>query len=1016
MKAVSGYNNRNLLITISGLLFFFQLALGQFGVYNHPELEWRTFETAHFKVHYHTGTEWTAREVAQIAEAVYGPVTSCYNYQPDSKTDLIIRDTDDISNGAAYYYDNKIEIWATPLDFPFRGNHSWLRDVVTHEFTHIVTLQKSMKFSRSVPGFYLQVLDYEKEKREDVVYGYPRMIVSYPWPGLVMPMWLAEGLAQYMFPENTHDFWDSHRDMVLRDRVLHRRLLSFSEMATFGKRGIGNESIYNQGFSFVYYIGNRFGYQVLSKLANELAKPTQTSVSLALLKASGLPGVSLHQDWGQYLERRYAGLTAFISQNTITGQVLCDKGSVQLYPAWSGDTLIYYLSNQGRDYYSQTGLFVYDRRTGRQRQLVRRAASQPSLAPDGSKIFYSRLSKPDKHGSIFYDIYYYDVARRKEEQVTHFARAYNPAVSPDGQELVYVTGRDGTSNLMLFDLKTKTARPLTHFTQGEEVFGPRWSPDGQKIVFDYCVAHGRDIALLDLADTSLIQWDNNAFDTRNPCFSPDGRWLYYASDETGIFNLYRQSVTTGEKELMTNVLGGAFMPATNAQGEIIYTFYDDASYKVNLIENPRAIEPLQARYTDYPEAIPARSTIETIEMPPPQKYKDQFARMFFLPRLLIDYGTVKPGFYFYSSEILNRFNILGGASVNRVKDRDLFLTLEYHQWYPTIFMEFYNISRNVLDVESEINFVPAILDYTFYLTEANFGIAYPVSGLNRLRFDLTLAKYRTVTDEKIPHAALYQNGFSYDYYRGMDFRLHWQMRKMLPVVNAETNPDNGFEINTYIARNYDKFIRGFKINDSFSTLQVDFRKNYYWRIEQEGLWAHKYPVIPQLTGNFKWRYGWISKPDVDSFFNFFAGGLPGLMGYPFYSLEGRNLFSLHYTWRWPLFREKSIQILPFNLQNAFVGMYIEAGNAWNQVAGYPGLHWTQFQKEPTGVLRSIMGDFKRDAGVQLRLSGFSFYAYPTAISLDWVYGLDRFKITDRQGISHTYGREWRTYLTILFGL
>ena len=201
MRAVSGYNNCNLLIIISGLLFFFKLALAQFGEYNHPELEWQTFKTAHFKVHYHTGTEWTAREVAQIAEAIYGPVTSFYSFQPDNKTDLIIRDTDDISNGAAYYYDNKIEIWATPLDFPFRGNHSWLRDVVTHEFTHIVTLQKSMKFSRSVPGFYLQVLDYEKEKREDVVYGYPRMIVSYPWPGLVMPMWLAEGLAQYMFPE-----------------------------------------------------------------------------------------------------------------------------------------------------------------------------------------------------------------------------------------------------------------------------------------------------------------------------------------------------------------------------------------------------------------------------------------------------------------------------------------------------------------------------------------------------------------------------------------------------------------------------------------------------------------------------------------------------------------------------------------------------------------------------------------------------------------------------------------------
>ncbi|NQU67976.1 MAG: hypothetical protein HQ510_08550, partial [Candidatus Marinimicrobia bacterium] len=60
-------------------------------------------------IHFHTESERSAREAAVIAEKMYGPITTMYQFEPDSKTHLIIKDTDDYSNGGAYYYDNKIE-------------------------------------------------------------------------------------------------------------------------------------------------------------------------------------------------------------------------------------------------------------------------------------------------------------------------------------------------------------------------------------------------------------------------------------------------------------------------------------------------------------------------------------------------------------------------------------------------------------------------------------------------------------------------------------------------------------------------------------------------------------------------------------------------------------------------------------------------------------------------------------------------------------------------------------------
>ncbi|MCK9483025.1 MAG: hypothetical protein M0R34_01510 [Candidatus Marinimicrobia bacterium] len=1006
---------RFLLVFSLFLLFFFDQADAQFGAFNHAELKWLSFETAHFKIHYHEGAEWTMRRAAEIAETIYGPVTEFYQFEPSEKTALIIRDTDDISNGAAYYYDNKIEIWATPLDFPFRGNHDWLRDVITHEFTHIVSLQKAMKFGRSVPAFYIQVLDNEPEKREDVVYGYPRVIASYPIPGMVIPMWLAEGMAQSMFPGNTNDSWDTHRDMLLRDRVLNKSLLSLTEMGSFGKRGTGNESVYNHGYAFTLYLAERFGSETIPRLAEELSKPLRMSGETALTKVTGIPANEIHRQWQTELEKKYFEQTEIIRANAKTGEIILAEGTMQLGPEWSGDTLLYYLSNKGRDYYSQTGLYAYDVRRQKSRKLIPRLNSRVAVAPDGKTIYYSRASKPNRHGSVFYNIYRYDVKKRKEKPLTKNARAYNPTLAPDGKQMAFVTGRDGTGNVALMNLDTKEIRQVTDFTDGVEVFTLQWSPDGSTIAFDYMTGHGRDIALIDLADDAKRIFNEAAYDTRNPYFSPDGQWLYYASDETGIYNIYRQSLTSGERQLMTNVTGGAFMPAVNQNGELIYALLQDRGFKIALIENPEPIDPQLAVYGDYQINILPVSEVQPLSIPEPKKYHDQFAKMFILPRLLIDYGTVKPGFYFFSTEIINRFNIFGGASINSIKDRDLFLILEYHQWKPTFFLEFYNISRNIFNEKSIYKGWPVEADYTFYLTEAYGGVSHPLDGFNNLRFDLKWSRYRTSSDETIKAAEIYQNGFSYDYYRGVNFQLHWQLRMILPVVNEDTNPDNGFVLNTYISRNYDKFIEGFEVNNSYSTLQVDFRNNYYWKLEHEGNWYHKYPIFKKLTGNLRWRLGWISKPDLDSFFNFFAGGEPGLRGYPFYSLEGRNLYSVHYTWRLPLFREKHFQILSFNLQNAFVGTYIEAGNAWNRVSDFPGLNWEQFKAQPVSVLRNIAGDFKKDVGFQLRFSGFSFYTYPTSISLDWVYGLDDFQIISNSK-AYQYGHEWRTYLTILFGL
>ena len=91
-----------------------------------------------------------------------------------------------------------IEIWAKPLDYDLRGCDRWMQDVVSHEFTHIVQLGKSMKLNRFVPGSYIQMMAYEDEKREDVLYGYPNQLTSYFIPSTTVPPGLLKELLSIL--------------------------------------------------------------------------------------------------------------------------------------------------------------------------------------------------------------------------------------------------------------------------------------------------------------------------------------------------------------------------------------------------------------------------------------------------------------------------------------------------------------------------------------------------------------------------------------------------------------------------------------------------------------------------------------------------------------------------------------------------------------------------------------------------------------------------------------------------
>ena len=1013
--------------------------------FNHPELVWKTIETTHFRVHYHEGAERTGRTVSKIAEEIYGPVTSFYQLEPDQKVDLVIKDYDDYSNGAAYFLDNKIEFWAPALDFELRGTHNWLRNVVTHEFTHIIQIQSSLKFSRRIPAIYLQVLSYESERRPDVLYGYPNVIVSYPYSSFVVPAWFAEGTAQYNRPQFGYDSWDTHRDMILRMHALEEKMLSWNEMAVFGKTSLGNESSYNAGFAFATYLGQKYGDRTILEISHNLRRLDAFSIDGAIERALGKPAREIYDEWHDLLVRSYRERTDSIRASRVEGEIIGSEGFANLSPSFSPDgKKIAYVSNKEADYFGSSSIYIYDRETKREEEISLLVRSQISWSPDGSKIYYTRLTRENPFFANLSDLFEYTLATGDERRITNGARALGSDISPDGGTLVCVVEQDGTQNLATVDLQSGSVLRLTSYANGEQLSSPRWSPDNSEIVFALAQREKQDIMIYDCNGRGVSGFVVGAHDARNPVFSRDGKEIVFSFDSSGIFNIYTINRVSGQMRQLTNVLGGAFAPSVDASGNLAYSTYTSGGFKLALLSQAAEPRSTPVLFVDYDHALPYftyENLLASLDDTPsespipwkplrefddsvlpaiePRAYKNTFTSLSFFPVLRFDnynksnagIDMVKPGIYFASNEVLDRFGLFGSAAINTKFERDLYLSFDYRDKIPGLFqlgmaptltLDLYNITRKTdATIELGTDLIPVKVTYGLFEFDATFR--QPVySEALLVKYGYIHSRYSTDISGFTypPDTGPFINGSSELYYIGNSLFMQWEYNGIDPARTADIRPV-GTTVKLRYEYEFSKFNSSgeYEISDGF--LKPKYDKIRYHKAE---ITLQRHFALPgwRHTLSVGVRSGTIFGPPVPKFFDLYAGGMTGMKGYSFFALGGNSIATLNLTYRFPISESLDTRFLQIYFDKLYGAVFADWGNAWDE--GYPEVK-----------------DFKKDIGAELRLESFSFYSFPTRISLSAAYGLDQFDRTFQgrdviDGKTYvTYGKEWRLYFTILFG-
>lgn len=505
--------------------------------------DWRFLQTAHFRVYYQPGQEQYAQKAAHKAEDVHLKLVGFLKWLPYGHTNIIVADHTDIVNDYATPLPKRTIIIHPAQNVGDRNNFGdWLHEVLIHEYTHILQMDMQSGFPA---GF-------------NSVFG--RVFL----PNIFQPLNQIEGLAVYSETRYT----DFGRNRSALTEGMLRCAVAESSWVPLDRAGVASphwprDASYIYGGKFYQYLAEKYGEKKLAlyqRKHSNLVIPWMQNMPAKSVFGKSFP--ALWQDWKNASYREYTRQIDSIKKDGLTEAELIstngfDKSELIISP--DNKYLAYIESNSHR----RTSLKLTDIVSGRTRMVDQGIfLGSMQFSSDGRYLAYGKMEYFGAGEKLYGDIYLYDLGNRKSKKITHGLRARDPAFSRDGKMLYFVASRMDQNALAVMDLKTGSVDYLTEFDESQLFSHPEVSPNGEKIALAVWQDGGyQDIYLYDIAEK---EWQSLMADRAqdiSPVWSGDGKNLYFASDRSGVWNIFKYDLQAGAISRMTSVLGGAFNPA-----------------------------------------------------------------------------------------------------------------------------------------------------------------------------------------------------------------------------------------------------------------------------------------------------------------------------------------------------------------------------------------------------------------------------------------------------------------------
>lgn len=240
-----------------------------------------------------------------------------------------------------------------------------------------------------------------------------------------------------------------------------------------------------------------------------------------------------------------------------------------------------------------------------------RFLSDPQISPDGATVAFVVTTLSEERDEYLSAIWLVDVTGGKPRRFTTGPRRDStPRWSPDGARLAFVSEREAKKKSQLYVMPARGGEParLTDLRHG--VSAPQWSPDGARLAFVARVGGGPEpesedekaksrppriittlkyrfngegftydrrahVFVVEADGGEARQITDGDYDHGDPVWSPDGRWLAFASarhderDHDDVSDIWVVSADGGPPRRLTGAAGPAVHPHFSPSGDAV---------------------------------------------------------------------------------------------------------------------------------------------------------------------------------------------------------------------------------------------------------------------------------------------------------------------------------------------------------------------------------------------------------------------------------------------------------------
>jgi hypothetical protein len=521
------------------------------------------------------------------------------DYTPDGRLTVFLRDSRDRGNATAFEAPfDELDFEIAPSNDPYETLSSAERFAATavHELTHFATIDRASPADARFRRWFHGKVAIDSRHPESLLYNYLTL------PRATSPRWYLEGAA--VFTET----WMSggvgraqggYDEMVFRAMV--RDQAKFYDPLGLVSKGTAIDfqtgaNAYLYGTRFMDYLALTYGPQ---KLLNWWRRDAQSRRYYAddFQRVFGLPLDESWQQWIQFEHQFQLQNLRSVREHPITefhDLTHEDLGAVsRTYLSSDGSKLLAAVRYPGQ----VAHIISIDRGNGVVTDLKEVKASGgytvTSLAfdPGSQTLFYTT------NNNTFRNLEALDVRSGKSRQLLKAARIGDIVVNPADRSLWGLRLKNGVVVLVRIPYPYKEWQRLYEFPSNEQAFDLDLSPDGSLASVSVSgpgprpgspqVTHVRIMRTEGLLKGDATPAHSFAMGASVPegfVFSKDGRYLYGSSFFTGVSNIYRYEIATGELAAVSNADVGFFRPLPLDDSQLIVLRYAAKGFVPTLIE------------------------------------------------------------------------------------------------------------------------------------------------------------------------------------------------------------------------------------------------------------------------------------------------------------------------------------------------------------------------------------------------------------------------------------------------